>query len=211
MASWSVTSSPDSTSGAEPLSTSAFDYELPLDLIAHHPARERDASRLLVMRRDRTTFEHRTFRDIADLFKPGDVLVLNETRVIPARLIGTRPRGGEAEIVLLHAQPSAGSGSESKSRPQPDSGSQKSEPWPSVWTALVRPGAKLRPGRRVRISDELDVEILEALEDGTRRIMLHTPLLPREAIERYGRMPLPPYIQRDVEAADREQIGRAHV
>jgi S-adenosylmethionine:tRNA ribosyltransferase-isomerase len=201
MASWSVTSSPDSTSGAEPLSTSAFDYELPLDLIAHQPAPERDASRLLVVRRDRAGFEHRIFRDIVDLFVPGDVLVLNETRVIPARLIGTRPGGGEAEIVLLRAEPSAGTEVPS----QPDSRSGKSEPWPSTWTALVRPGAKLKPGRRLRISDELDVEILEVLEDGTRRIMLHTPLPVREAIERFGRMPLPPYIERAVEAADRER------
>src|SRR5690606_12908743 len=91
------------------------DYHLPDGLIASHPAAQRDASRLLIARRDsgthrdgdthRDTFEHRTFRDIVELFAPGDILVLNETRVFPARLLGTRAGGGAAEVVLLHPAP----------------------------------------------------------------------------------------------------------
>ncbi|MBR9988374.1 MAG: tRNA preQ1(34) S-adenosylmethionine ribosyltransferase-isomerase QueA [Gemmatimonadetes bacterium] len=182
----------------EPFTTSAFDYDLPPDLIASRPAAERDASRLLVVRRDRDTFEHLTFRDIASLIDPGDVLVLNETRVFPARLLGTRAGGGAAEIVLL--QPAAG-GSAQHSTSAPD----LSSAWPDEWIALVRPGARLRAERTVRIADDLSVEVLEVRADGTRRVRLHTPLDTRSAIERYGHIPLPPYIERAAEPADAER------
>ena len=175
----------------EPLTTSDFDYDLPPELIASHPAAERDASRMLVVRREGSIFEHRTFRDLPELVTAGDVIVLNETRVIPARLLGTRRGGGAAEIVLLHPV-AAGSASHSMQ-------------WTGEWIALVRPGAKLRAGRSVRIADDLSIEIAEVLADGTRRIRLMTPLEPRAAIERYGRMPLPPYIERAAEAADSER------
>jgi S-adenosylmethionine:tRNA ribosyltransferase-isomerase len=173
------------------LPTSAFDYELPHSLIAHHPSLARDASRLLVLDRDTAAIEHRVFRDIAELIEPGDVLVLNETRVIPARLLGRRAGGGEAEIVLLHA--AAGSGSDLR------------DDWPAEWVALVRPGARLRAGRVIRIGAELDVEILHVLPDGTRRVRLCTPCAVRAAVERYGQLPLPPYIQRAAEPADAER------
>ncbi|HSJ08350.1 MAG TPA: tRNA preQ1(34) S-adenosylmethionine ribosyltransferase-isomerase QueA [Longimicrobiales bacterium] len=175
--------------GAPELPTSAYDYDLPPGRIAAHPAGERDASRLLVVRRDRDTFEHRAFRDIVEYFEPGDVLVLNETRVIPARLLGTRERGGTAEIVLLHPLHEGAAGAE----------------WPTEWTALVRPGSKLRDGRRITVSGELAVEIVQVLPDGTRHVRLHTPLPVRDAVQMYGRMPLPPYIERDVEPADAER------
>jgi S-adenosylmethionine:tRNA ribosyltransferase-isomerase len=112
--------------------TSAFDYELPGSLIATHPAPARDESRLLVVDRSAPsgTIEHRTFRDLAELIPPGDVLVLNETRVMPARLIGKRRGGGYAEILLLqpHTPWTAGPGQED---------------WPAshIWEGLVRPGA----------------------------------------------------------------------
>jgi S-adenosylmethionine:tRNA ribosyltransferase-isomerase len=197
MASWSVTPSPEGSGPAAPprLPTSAFDYELPPGLIAHHPAGERDASRLLVVHRDRDTFEHRTFRDIAALIHPGDVLVLNETRVIPARLLGTRPGGGAAEVVLLH--PAAGR----TAVPLEDGDAD----WPADWFALVRPGPKLRPGRVVPVGAELDVEIMDALPDGTRLVRLHTGMRVRTAIERFGRMPLPPYIGRPARPQDRDR------
>jgi S-adenosylmethionine:tRNA ribosyltransferase-isomerase len=211
MASWSVTPSPDRTrtgtradAAGPPLTTSAYHYELPDALIARHPAAERDASRLLVVRRDADTFEHRIFRDIVDLFQPGDVLVLNETRVIPARLLGQRPGGGEAEIVLLHpaaADPGA-AGAANTAAPQTQG---EARDWPAEWIALARPGAKLKAGRRVVISDELAVDVLEVLADGNRRIRLVTELPVRAAVERFGRMPLPPYIDRPVEAADAER------
>lgn len=186
-----MTSRPDRPAG-EPqhLPTSAFDYELPADLIAHHPAVERDASRLLVVRRDADEFGHRAFRDIVDLFATDDVLVLNETRVIPARLLGRRPGGGEAEVVLLHP---AGAGHIA------------GDDWPAEWLALVRPGPKLRAGRTVPIAPELGVEILDVLPDGTRRVRLLTDLPVRDAVQRFGRMPLPPYIERAAEAADAER------
>jgi S-adenosylmethionine:tRNA ribosyltransferase-isomerase len=176
----------------EPLSTSSFEYDLPHGLIASRPSPERDASRLLLVRRDRDTFEHRTFRDIIDVIDPGDVLVLNETRVFPARLIGTRPGGGAAEIVLLHP---VSAGSEL----------HQHDVWPYEWTALVRPGGRLRAGRTVRIAEDLSVEILDVQPDGSRRIRLDTSLAVRSAIERHGRMPLPPYIERAAEPADVER------
>ena len=183
---------PDSRRAAEaaPLGTSAFDYALPHELIAHHPAAQRDASRLLVVRRDSAAFEHRAFRDIVDFFTTGDVIVLNDTRVIPARLLGRRAGGGEAEIVLLYPAASA---------PDPEAVPEHD------WVALVRPGAKLKSGRCIDIGAELSVEIVRVLADGARMVRLHTPLAVRDAIERYGRMPLPPYIERDVEPSDRER------
>jgi S-adenosylmethionine:tRNA ribosyltransferase-isomerase len=193
------------------LRTSAYDYSLPHELIADYPATKRDESRLLVVRRNHTTFEHRTFRDIVELFTPGDVLVLNDTRVIPARLLGRRPGGGEAEIVLLH--PAAVHPNEphehppQEAPPDPVNPAPLSSPSPDVndWVALVRPGSKLRPGRTVTISPELDVEIRGVLHDGSRIVRLHTPLDVRTALERYGRVPLPPYIERDAEPSDRER------
>lgn len=200
----------------DPLTTSSFDYDLPPGLIASHPAAERDASRLLVVRRDRDTFEHRAFRDIIDLIDPGDILVLNETRVFPARLLGTRPGGGAAEVVLLHPAPSAEPGASAApqnaaARAAPQNEADHSaelhmrDTWPNEWTALVRPGARLRSGRTIRIADDLAAHILDVLPDGTRRVRLETPLDVRRAIERYGRMPLPPYIERDAEPADAER------
>ncbi|HSK20987.1 MAG TPA: tRNA preQ1(34) S-adenosylmethionine ribosyltransferase-isomerase QueA [Longimicrobiales bacterium] len=193
-----------------PLTTSSFDYDLPPELIASYPATERDASRLLIVRRDRDTFEHATFRDIIDLFEPGDVLVLNETRVFPARLLGSRAGGGAAEIVLLHpagetpesAAPGASGGRAGTNQPASD---LNAAAWPREWAALVRPGARLRAGRTVRIADDLHVEILEVLADGTRRVRLNTQGDVRRAIERHGRMPLPPYIEREAEATDAER------
>jgi len=185
-----VSRNPDDVYEPDPLPTSAFDYELPHSLIASHPAPERDASRLLVVHRGRDTFEHRTFRDIVDYIDAGDVLVLNETRVIPARLLGRRRGGGEAEIVLL--------------RPVHD-GQLHGDNWPYEWHALVRPGAKLRTGRTVAIADELGVEVINVEPDGTRRVRLHTALPARTAIERYGRVPLPPYIEREPAPEDVER------
>ena len=192
-----------------PLTTSSFDYDLPAGLIASHPVPERDASRLLIVRRDRDTFEHRTFRDVIDLFVPGDILVLNETRVFPARLLGTRAGGGAAEIVLLHPLDDtpdsvAGASADRPGTSQP-AADLNTAAWPRDWAALVRPGARLRAGRTVRIADDLEVEIIGVRADGTRRVRLITTGDVRRAIERHGRMPLPPYIERDPEAADTER------
>ncbi|MCK4408582.1 MAG: S-adenosylmethionine:tRNA ribosyltransferase-isomerase, partial [Candidatus Eisenbacteria sp.] len=111
------------------MKTSDFDYELPRELIAQYPADRRDESRLLVVRRDTGVFEHRVFRDIGEYLEPGDVLVINESEVIPARLLGRRSGGGRAEMFLLR---SLGDGR---------------------WEVLVRPGARIRQGAELSFGD----------------------------------------------------------
>ena len=162
--------------------TADFDYALPSELIAQYPAEQRDESKLMVLDRAAGTIEHRRFRDIVDYIPPGDALVLNETRVFPARLIGKRAGGGEAEVLLL--------------RPLAD---------PHTWEALVRPGVKLRPGKRVHIADDFSVDILEVTAEGNRIVQLNTPLDVTRTLERHGRIPLPPYMERDAEELDRER------
>jgi S-adenosylmethionine:tRNA ribosyltransferase-isomerase len=163
--------------------TSDFDFALPPHLIAQHPLDRRDASRLLVVDRGRQALEHRRFVDIEELIQPGDVLVLNDTRVIPARLRGTRSGGGEAEVLLLN----------------PVEGDD------TRWTALVRPGAKIKPGRVVQVSPELEIEVEEALPGGERIVRLLTDLSVDEALDRHGEVPLPPYMRREPSPADRER------
>ncbi len=169
------------TDSARGYPTSAFDYRLPQELIASRPAPVRDASRLLVLERSTGRIDHRVFRDLAMLIPEGDALVLNETRVFPARLVGRKPTGAAAEILLL----------------RPLDG--------DAWEALVRPGSKLKPGRVVEVAEDLDVEILDGAADGTRTVRLRTPLPVREALARYGRTPLPPYIQREPDPGDAER------
>lgn len=131
----------------------------------------------MVVNRDTGDIEHRTFRDIVNLIPSGDAIVVNTTKVFRARLLGTRDSGAPAEFLLLKSL-----------------GADKYE-------AMVHPGGKLKAGRRVRISDELSVEVLEATERRTRVVHLHSAIPVEEAIERYGHVPLPPYIHRgDVES-----------
>jgi S-adenosylmethionine:tRNA ribosyltransferase-isomerase len=164
------------------LPTSAFDYQLAPELIAQYPAEKRDESRLLVLDRAAGTIEHRRFRDIVEYIPPGHALVVNETRVFPARLLGQRAGGGEAEILLL--------------RPLSD---------PHQWEALVRPGARLRAGKQVAISEDLTIDILAVLPDGNRVVRLNTGDDVTAIIERHGHVPLPPYMERADEALDRER------
>jgi S-adenosylmethionine:tRNA ribosyltransferase-isomerase len=173
--------------------TSAFDYVLPPELVARYPSPQRDESRLLVLDRAAGGLAHRRFRDLLALVRPGDVIVLNETRVIPARLLGVRlPGGGQAEVLLLRPLDAGLTGFGDS----PDA---------VEWEAMVRPGARLKQGRRIRVGDELMVEVLESLPDGLRRVRLVTPLAPRAALARYGHMPLPPYIDRADEPTDAER------
>jgi S-adenosylmethionine:tRNA ribosyltransferase-isomerase len=169
--------------------TSAFDFELPADRIARFPEPRRDESRLLALHHETGAVTHRTFSDLLDLIPPGDALVLNETRVFPARLLGRRRGGGEAEVLLLRPVAAAPSG----------------VPGPNLWEAMVRPGAKLKPGRFVEIADELRVEIVDSNQDGTRIVRLDTPLEIEEALDRYGLIPLPPYIDRAPGPEDAER------
>jgi S-adenosylmethionine:tRNA ribosyltransferase-isomerase len=161
--------------------TSDYEFELPRDRIAQMPAERRDQSRLLVVDRATGTIEHRRFADVAELIAPGDALALNTTRVLRARLIGTRDSGAHAEVFLL--------------KPLGD----------DRFEALVHPGGKLKPGRTVRISPELEVDILEVTERRSRVVRLRSPLPVDDAIERFGHVPLPPYIARGDEAADAER------
>jgi S-adenosylmethionine:tRNA ribosyltransferase-isomerase len=163
--------------------TSDYDFHLPPEQIAQAPAERRDASRLLVVDRATGELSHRVFADIVDYIPAGDALVVNETRVFPARLLGRRASGAEAEVLLL----------------TPHGGDEK------TWTALVRPGAKLKPGRTVEISDELRVEILESTPGGERIVRLVTELPLAEALDRYGEVPLPPYVQHRATEEDRER------
>jgi S-adenosylmethionine:tRNA ribosyltransferase-isomerase len=158
--------------------TSDYDYELPDDRIAQRPVEPRDASRLFVLDRASGAVTHRTFRDLVDLIPPGDALVVNTTKVFRARLLGRRESGGPAEILLL----------------RPLDGTH--------FEAMIHPGGKLRPGRRVRIADDFAVEIVDTTPRRTRIVRLITDGPVEVAIERYGHIPLPPYIERADEGGD---------
>jgi S-adenosylmethionine:tRNA ribosyltransferase-isomerase len=160
------------------LKTSDFDYDLPAELIAQAPLPRRDDSRLMVVRRDSGTIEHRRFRDIIELVAPGDLLVRNVTKVFRARLLATRDSGAPAEIFLL----------------KPLGGSR--------WEAMVQPGGKLHPPRRVHVAPGFDIEIVEVTERRTRVVRLVGNGTDTELVERHGHVPLPPYIERGDDAAD---------
>jgi S-adenosylmethionine:tRNA ribosyltransferase-isomerase len=161
--------------------TSDYDFELPPSQIAQRPLERRDAARLMVVDRATGTIAHRTFTDIADLVDPRDVLVVNRTRVMRARLLGKRASGAPAEILLL--------------KPLGD----------GRYEAMVSPGGKLKPGRTVDIAPELRAEILEVTERRTRIVRLESTLPLDEAIERFGHIPLPPYIERADAPEDAER------
>lgn len=161
--------------------TSDFDFALPQEQIAQEPLADRAASRLMVVRRESGAIEHRKFSDLADLVPPGDLIVLNTTRVLRARLLGTRASGARAEVFLLRRL---------------DDG---------TWEAMVSPGGKVRPGRRIDIAENLAVEVLSITERRTRIVRLVSTLPDMEAIERYGHVPLPPYIRRGDSVADADR------
>ena len=129
-------------------------------------------------------FRHLRFCDIGRLFRAGDVLVVNQSKVLPVRLLGRKTTGAPAEILLLR---------------QPDRAD------PRLWEALVRPGSKLKPGRSVIVADDLVVEILDSAAEHGRTVRLKTPLAVSEALERHGHVPLPPYLDREDEALDRQR------
>ncbi len=158
-----------------------FDYQLSPDRIAQEPPPERTAGRLLVLDRASGAVSHRRFTDLLDLLAPEDVLVLNTTRVMPARLHGTRERGGPAELLLVYEEPGGS------------------------WIAMGHPGGKLKPGRRVTIGDDSEVEILEPLGGGLRRVRFVGRLDGRATLRKYGAVPLPPYIHRPPRPSDRER------
>jgi len=162
-----------------------YEYDLPAGRVARYPAERRDGSRLLVVPRGGGPLRHLAFHQAVELFEPGDVLVVNESKVLPARLLGRKPTGAPAEILLLRPAAAA-----------PDD---------HVWEALVRPGGKLKPGRVVDVAEDLRVEILDSAPGGGRLVRLVCPGRVEDALERHGHMPLPPYLEREDEPLDRER------
>jgi S-adenosylmethionine:tRNA ribosyltransferase-isomerase len=156
-----------------------FDYDLPPDLIAQRPSERRGESRLLVVRRGGRNADL-SFTDLPSLIPPGDLLVLNTTRVRHARLLGTRPSGAPAEVLLI--------------RPNPD----------GTWVALGQPGSALRPGKRIRLDADVAIETLSVLPDG-HRVVRFVGATAEEAIGRHGRLPLPPYIARHPDEHDEDR------
>ena len=162
------------------MKTRDFWYDLPEELIAQTPLEKRDTSRLLVLDRGSGTVLHKHFYDILDFLLPGDCLVMNDSRVLPARLLGHRPTGGAVELLLLK-----------------DLGDKK-------WECLAKPGRKLREGQDVVFGNgELTATVLEVKEDGNRVVEFHFDGIFLEVLERLGKMPLPPYIK--AELADQER------
>jgi len=169
----------------------AYDFELPRELVAQEPLAARDASRLLVLGRATGALEHRAFADLPELLRPGDLLVTNRSRVFPARLLGRRPGGGAAELLLVR-------------RLEPD-----------LWEAMVRPGRRLRPGVVVDVAPGLSVRIegpeavplsADDRPSPLRRVRLLLDGLDAEtALERHGHVPLPPYIRRADAPSDRDR------
>ncbi|WP_297294633.1 tRNA preQ1(34) S-adenosylmethionine ribosyltransferase-isomerase QueA [uncultured Oscillibacter sp.] len=165
------------------MKTSDFYYDLPQELIAQTPMEKRDGSRLMTL--DRRTGEtgHRHFYDLPSLLRPGDCLIMNDSRVLPARLLGRRlPGGGACEVLLL---------------------TDKGE---NVWECLVRPGRKLRAGARMTFGDgSLTAEVAEELADGNRLVRFAYEGIFLEVLERLGKMPLPPYIKEELQDQERYQ------
>lgn len=159
-----------------------FDYYLPEELIAQKPADKRDFSRLLVVHRDTGAVEHKHFYDILDYLKPGDCLVMNNSKVLPARLFGVKEdTGAKIEFLLIK-------------RLHDD-----------VWETMVKPGKRLKPGDNVAFSDDFKADILEYGEDGTRIVEFRYNGIFMERLEELGKMPLPPYIARESELSDKDR------
>ena len=164
------------------MKTHDFFYELPEELIAQTPLEQRDASRLMVLDRRSGGVTHRHFYDVIDYLQPGDCLVMNDSRVLPARLLGHRPTGGAVEGLLLR-----------------ELGDKK-------WECLCKPGRKMQAGSEVIFGDgELNATVTEVLDDGNRVVEFHYEGIFLEVLERLGKMPLPPYIKAELEDQERYQ------
>ena len=161
---------------------SDFSFDLPEELIAQTPMEQRDASRLLCLDKQTGAIEHRHFYDLPDLLHEGDCLVLNNSRVLPARLIGMRPTGGAVELVLLR-----------------DLGNNR-------WECMSRPGRKTKPGQRILFGEgELQGVVEETVTGGNRIVRFEYEGIFLEVLERLGRMPLPPYIRQELKDPERYQ------
>ena len=164
------------------MKTHDFWYDLPEELIAQTPLQQRDTSRLLVLNKKTGETEHRHFYDIIDYLQPGDCLVMNDSRVLPARLLGHRPTGGAVELLLLR-----------------DCGEKR-------WECLARPGRKMQVGQTVIFGNgELSATVCDVCDDGNRIVEFHYEGIFLEVLERLGKMPLPPYIKEELQDKERYQ------
>ena len=165
------------------MKTSDFYFDLPEELIAQDPLEDRSSSRLMVLDKNTGEITHRIFRDITEYLHPGDCMVINDTKVIPARLIGAKEdTGAKIEILLLKRKEN------------------------DIWETLVKPGKKCRPGAKVVFGNgELRAEILEVLEDGNRLVQFSYEGIFEEVLDRLGQMPLPPYITHKLQDKNRYQ------
>ena len=154
------------------MKTSDFYYELPQELIAQDPLEDRSASRLLVLDKETGKMEHHTFKEIVNYLNPGDCLVINDTKVIPARLFGEKAdTKAKAEVLLLKRKEN------------------------DVWETLVKPGRKIRPGTRLGFGNGiLTADVLDVLDEGNRLVQFHYEGIFEEILDQLGQMPLPPYI-----------------
>ena len=164
------------------MKVSDFNYELPEELIAQTPYDKRDEARLMVIDKNTQTIEHKIFKDVIDYLEPGDCLVINNTKVLPARLYGKKDTGANVEFLLLK-------------RIDKDD-----------WEVMVRPGNKLKPGSKASFGDGLlNAEILEVLEGGNRRVRFQYDGIFNEILDKIGLMPLPPYIKEKLKENDKYQ------
>jgi S-adenosylmethionine:tRNA ribosyltransferase-isomerase len=168
------------------MKTSKFNYDLPTELIAQTPLPNRAESRLLALDKKTGEIEHRRFGEITDFLRQGDCLVVNDTRVLPARLLCRKETGGKVEILLLREIESTGKS--------------------SIWETLVKPGRKLKKGDRLLFKNgNLEAEIGDRLETGSRIVALQSDLKIKEAIRLNGNLPLPPYIKTELNDQERYQ------
>ena len=159
-----------------------FYYDLPEKLIAQVPIKKRDESRLMVLDRENGTIKHKIFKDVLDYLKPGDCLVRNNTKVIPARIYGKKETGANVEFLLLNNIEG------------------------DIWESIVRPGNKLHIGTKVIFGDgSLKAEILDIMEGGTRKVKFYYDGIFNEILDKIGLMPLPPYIHEELKEKDRYQ------
>ena len=164
------------------MKVSEFNYDLPEELVAQTPIEKRDESRLMVLDRSKQTIEHKTFKDIIDYLEPGDCLVRNNTKVIPARIYGKKETGAKVEFLLLKNMEG------------------------DIWETIVRPGNKLHVGTKVIFGDGLlTAEILEIMPGGTRKVQFSYEGIFNEILDKIGLMPLPPYIHEELKDNDRYQ------
>ncbi len=175
-----------------------FDYALPEDRIAQHPTSPRDAAKLLVVDRETGRFAHRIFRDLPEYLLPEDVLVINNTRVIPARLRARKPTGGAIEVVLLRPPPSA-------------PGPCPSLPADEIWEVLLRPGRRAQVGTRLLFSDQLTGEVVSVAPGGARMVRFSGSRRVLDVARDIGEMPVPPYVHEPLQRPDDYQTVYAAV